>query len=141
MMTMTNIPSLPIPANHLGSASASGAPLSFPDNFSAGQLSRRDFMRLGVVATAAGILLPSTKPVAAQSMTSTERELLLLAIDAARNAGATGGKLIGAGGRGFLLLFSEPDSQSSVRKSLPELQEVTFSLTDKGSRIIFSSDQ
>lgn len=60
-----------------------GAPLHLPQD-----ISRRDFMRLSAAVAAAGILLPSTKPVAAQSMTSSERELLLHAIDVARSAGA-----------------------------------------------------
>lgn len=74
---------LPIPQNHRGSTSIAGAPLNLPQD-----ISRRDFMRLSAAVAAAGILLPSTKPVAAQSMTSSERELLLHAIDAARSAGA-----------------------------------------------------
>lgn len=74
---------LPIPQNHRGSTSLEGTPLILPAD-----LSRRDFMRLSAAVAAAGILLPSTKPVAAQSMTSSERELLLHAIDVARSAGA-----------------------------------------------------
>lgn len=74
---------LPIPQNHRGSASRAGTPLALPSN-----LSRRDFMRFSAAAAAAGILLPRSQPVAAQSMTSTERELLLHAIDVARSAGA-----------------------------------------------------
>tara|TARA_B110000305_G_scaffold25845_1_gene23625 strand:+ start:1645 stop:3246 length:1602 start_codon:yes stop_codon:yes gene_type:complete len=60
-----------------------GSPLHLPHD-----VSRRDFIRLSAAVATAGILLPSTKPVAAQTMTSSERELLLLAIDVARSAGA-----------------------------------------------------
>ncbi|MBT3531929.1 MAG: TldD/PmbA family protein [Gammaproteobacteria bacterium] len=84
---MNNI-KLPIPANHLGSATSTGTPIYLPGDSPINRLSRRDFMRLSTVAAAAGILLPSPMPVAAQSMTSTEQELLLHAIDAARSAGA-----------------------------------------------------
>ena len=52
-----------------------GSPLHLPHD-----VSWRDFIRLSAAVAAAGILLPSTKPVAAQTMTSSERELLLLAI-------------------------------------------------------------
>lgn len=45
-------------------------------------------MRFSAAAAAAGILLPRSQPVAAQSMTSLERELLLHAVDVARSAGA-----------------------------------------------------
>jgi D-glycero-alpha-D-manno-heptose-7-phosphate kinase len=55
----------------------------------------------------------------------------------ARDAGAVGGKLLGAGGGGFLLLFAEPDDQSAVRSALPELKEVTFRFEPLGTRVAF----
>ncbi|MBI3921265.1 MAG: hypothetical protein HY318_07600 [Armatimonadetes bacterium] len=55
----------------------------------------------------------------------------------ARKAGAVGGKLLGAGGGGFLLLFVEPDRREAVKEALPDLQEATFSFENEGSRIIF----
>jgi len=61
------------------------------------------------------------------------------AYQAARQAGARGGKLLGAGGRGFLCLYVEPEHQASVRSALPDLQEVPFSFSSAGSQIIFKS--
>lgn len=58
----------------------------------------------------------------------------------ARAAGARGGKLLGAGGRGFLCLFVEPAQQAAVRTALNGLAEVRFRFASEGSRIIFSSD-
>ena len=55
----------------------------------------------------------------------------------ARKAGAIGGKLLGAGGGGFLLLYVEPENQDCVRRTLPELREVTFAFENSGSTIIF----
>lgn len=55
----------------------------------------------------------------------------------ARQAGAIGGKLMGAGSGGFLLLYVEPYNQEAVRKALSEMREVTFNLEDQGSRLIF----
>jgi TldD protein len=78
---------IPLPINHLGSVTESGKPFVPQSPFGAPQLSRRDFMRLSAMAAGAGILLPAP-PAAAQSMSSTERELLALAMDAARSAGA-----------------------------------------------------
>jgi len=52
-------------------------------------------------------------------------------------AGAVGGKLLGAGGGGFLLLYVEPEKQDSVRSALSELLEVNFSFENNGSHIIF----
>ena len=55
----------------------------------------------------------------------------------ARNAGAIGGKLIGAGGGGFLLLFVPPTNQKKVREKLSKLVHVPFNFEREGSQIIF----
>jgi D-glycero-alpha-D-manno-heptose-7-phosphate kinase len=57
--------------------------------------------------------------------------------DRARSAGALGGKLTGAGGGGFLLLFVEPDKQSAVVRALDGLIHVPFEFESSGSQIIF----
>ncbi len=57
--------------------------------------------------------------------------------EAARRAGAIGGKICGAGGGGFLLLFVEPDRQSAVRKALSKYLCVPFRFENDGSRVIF----
>ena len=64
-----------------------------------------------------------------------------LAYATARAAGARGGKLLGAGGRGFLCLCTEPDRQPSVRSALRDLAEVRFRFSSKGSRIIFTDHE
>jgi D-glycero-alpha-D-manno-heptose-7-phosphate kinase len=55
----------------------------------------------------------------------------------ARAAGALGGKLLGAGGGGFLLLFVEPQNHESVRRALGDLYEVPFRFDQGGSRITY----
>ncbi len=55
----------------------------------------------------------------------------------ARKAGALGGKLLGAGGGGFILLFVPPERQARVRKQLNRLIEVPFEFEFSGSQIIF----
>ncbi|MBL8825977.1 MAG: GHMP kinase [Planctomycetaceae bacterium] len=57
--------------------------------------------------------------------------------DKARAAGAIGGKLLGAGGGGFLLFFVEPQNQSAVRRALAELHEVKIGFDQPGSRITY----
>ena len=57
--------------------------------------------------------------------------------EAALAAGALGGKITGAGGGGFLLLFVPPDRRHEVRESLPNLLHVPFSFEPTGSRVIF----
>lgn len=59
---------------------------------------------------------------------------------AARNAGAVGGKLLGAGGGGFLLLFVEPERRAAVRAALADLIEVPFAFENGGSQIIYHRD-
>jgi D-glycero-alpha-D-manno-heptose-7-phosphate kinase len=57
----------------------------------------------------------------------------------ARSASAVGGKLLGAGSGGFLLLYVEPKHQDNVRAALSDLQEVPFRFEGQGSTILFSS--
>jgi D-glycero-alpha-D-manno-heptose-7-phosphate kinase len=55
----------------------------------------------------------------------------------ARASGAIGGKLLGAGGGGFLLFFVEPQNQDAVIRSLGELYRVPFAFDSGGSRITY----
>jgi D-glycero-alpha-D-manno-heptose-7-phosphate kinase len=57
--------------------------------------------------------------------------------DTARAAGAIGGKLVGAGGGGFLLLFVDPSKQRDVREKLNGLIQIPFKFDFTGSQIIF----
>jgi len=59
------------------------------------------------------------------------------AYEAALASGALGGKLLGAGGCGFILLFVTPEKQPAVRNQLSHLQEVPFEFSHEGSLIIF----
>ena len=52
-------------------------------------------------------------------------------------AGALGGKLLGAGGGGFLLFFCEPHNQNKLRAELSELRELKFSLDPEGSKVVY----
>jgi D-glycero-alpha-D-manno-heptose-7-phosphate kinase len=55
----------------------------------------------------------------------------------ARENGAVGGKLLGAGGGGFMLLFAPPDRHARIREALGNLIHVPFSFESSGSQIIF----
>jgi D-glycero-alpha-D-manno-heptose-7-phosphate kinase len=55
----------------------------------------------------------------------------------ALEAGAVGGKLTGAGGGGFLLLFVPPDRQEAVRERLPGFIHVPIKIDFSGSQIIY----
>ncbi len=57
---------------------------------------------------------------------------------AARQAGALGGKVSGAGGGGFLLLYCPHQFQDKVRQALAGLQELPFNLENDGTKVIFN---
>ncbi|WP_411678489.1 GHMP kinase [Caproicibacter sp.] len=56
----------------------------------------------------------------------------------AKNAGALGGKILGAGGGGFMLLYVPAERQAAVEEALKDYRKVDFSFEPLGSRIIFS---
>jgi D-glycero-alpha-D-manno-heptose-7-phosphate kinase len=55
----------------------------------------------------------------------------------ARVAGAIGGKLLGAGGGGFLLLFAPPESHGDIVRALSDLQWKPFYFSPQGSKVIY----
>lgn len=60
--------------------------------------------------------------------------------DRAINAGALGGKILGAGGGGFLMLYCPMEKQDNVRRALYGLKETTVGLEPQGSKIIYIGD-
>ena len=60
------------------------------------------------------------------------------AVDRALEAGATGAKLTGAGGGGFLLVICPMERQRAVRESLADMQELPVKLDRLGSRIVLN---
>lgn len=59
------------------------------------------------------------------------------AINLAKKNGAMSGKILGAGGGGFLLIFSDPIYHQKIIESLDFLVHVPFSFEYEGSKIIF----
>jgi D-glycero-alpha-D-manno-heptose-7-phosphate kinase len=55
----------------------------------------------------------------------------------ALNAGALGGKLLGAGGGGFLMLYVEPHNQKAVCEALPDLYHLEFKFDTGGTCITY----
>lgn len=56
--------------------------------------------------------------------------------DAALNEGATGGKILGAGGGGFILFFAPPEKHSQIIKKLAHLTHVPFKFEYDGSSVV-----
>ena len=57
--------------------------------------------------------------------------------DLAVEAGAVGGKLLGAGGGGFLLFYVKPKNQISVKNALKDLTFTEFNFDNSGTKIIY----
>ncbi len=57
--------------------------------------------------------------------------------ETARKHGAIGGKILGAGGGGFLLLYAPTDRHDAIAAALPELERVSFRFEPQGSKIIY----
>ena len=55
----------------------------------------------------------------------------------AKNAGALGGKLLGAGGGGFLVFYVEKEKQKELKKSMGKLLHVPFEFEDVGSTVVY----
>ncbi len=68
-----------------------------------------------------------------QKVTTPEIDVLY---EMAMRAGATGGKILGAGGGGFLLIFARPEIQPYVRSALSHLIHVPFKFENSGSRVV-----
>ena len=60
--------------------------------------------------------------------------------DKAMQAGATGGKILGAGGGGFFLFYVPEEKQAAVREALADLQELPFAFEREGSKIIYMAE-
>ena len=60
--------------------------------------------------------------------------------DIAIRKGAVGGKILGAGGGGFMLFFVRPDEKEKVREGLKKLVEVPFRFDTIGSKVIYNME-
>lgn len=56
-------------------------------------------------------------------------------------AGALGGKLLGAGGGGFLVFYVQPEHQKDVKEAMKDLMYIPFSFEDGGTRVIHYSPE
>ena len=57
--------------------------------------------------------------------------------DAGKNAGALGGKLLGAGGGGFLVFYVQPEKQDAVMEAMKDLLYIPFEFENSGTRVIY----
>jgi D-glycero-alpha-D-manno-heptose-7-phosphate kinase len=59
----------------------------------------------------------------------------------ARKHGAIGGKILGAGGGGFLLLYAHPEYHPAIVSALAELSPVKFRFEPQGSKIVYIEER
>ena len=62
-----------------------------------------------------------------------------LMYEKAKKAGAIGGKIIGAGGGGFLLIVFPANKRAVIREALKDYKELPFRFSDSGSKVIFNN--
>ena len=84
-----------------------------------------------------GRLLDKTWKLKKQTGSSISKDSIDEFYERGIKAGALGGKLLGAGGGGFLLFYVQKDMQDAVRKELEDLMEVPFNFEDGGTRVIY----
>jgi len=107
----------------------------------------REMKRLAVLARAAicvgefdefGLLLHQGWELKKQMASRVTNPSIDDLYETARKAGALGGKITGAGGGGFLLLYCPLHRQDKVRNALRELHELPFNLECDGTKVIFN---
>ena len=87
-------------------------------------------------AEAIGALLHRNYELKLQAAPGTSNEEIDAIYDSAREAGAWGGKLLGAGGGGFFLISAAPESHAAVRKALSDYREIPFRFAARGTHLL-----
>ena len=88
-----------------------------------------------------GRLLDTTWKLKRQTGTKISTNSIDILYNQGIQAGALGGKLLGAGGGGFLLFYVEPDKQKFVKKAMSNLMYVPFEFENGGCRVIHFSPE
>ena len=84
-----------------------------------------------------GRLLDKTWKLKRQTGSNISKDSIDAFYERGMKAGALGGKLLGAGGGGFLLFYVQKDKQDAVRQELKELMEVPFNFEEGGTRVVY----
>lgn len=83
-----------------------------------------------------GRLLDTTWKLKRQTGGSVSTNSIDALYDKGIKAGALGGKLLGAGGGGFLVFYVQPDKQESVKKAMSDLMYIPFEFENGGTQVI-----
>ncbi len=83
-----------------------------------------------------GRLLHATWELKRQNGSKVSTEAIDILYQRGIDAGAIGGKLLGAGGGGFLIFYVEPDKKEAVKREMSDLLHIPFAFENSGSQII-----
>lgn len=83
-----------------------------------------------------GRLLDHTWKLKRQTGSKVSTNDIDILYEKAMQAGALGGKLLGAGGGGFLIFYVQPNYQNSVRWAMRDLMHIPFAFENGGTRVI-----
>lgn len=85
-----------------------------------------------------GQMLDTTWKIKKKFATGVTNEIIDRMYETTMDSGALGGKILGAGGGGFLLTYVHEDKQTKVREAMRQYKEVPFLFEPMGSHIIFA---
>ncbi len=88
-----------------------------------------------------GYLLDHTWKLKRQTGNKISTDSIDLAYEAGIKAGALGGKILGAGGGGFLIFYVEPEHQNAVKAAMENLLYIPFEFENDGTRVIHYSPE
>lgn len=88
-----------------------------------------------------GRLLDTTWKLKRQTGSSVSTDGIDRLYERGRKAGALGGKLLGAGGGGFLVFYVQPQYQEAVKRAMSDLMYIPFEFENGGTRIIHYSPE
>lgn len=100
----------------------------------------RDILQGGVRLAQIGEILHEGWLLKRQLASNISNQSIDECYERAIKAGALGGKILGAGGGGFLLVFVEWQNQGRVEEALADMKQIPISFDPQGSRIIYVSD-
>lgn len=83
-----------------------------------------------------GRMLDHTWKLKRQTGSAVSTENIDLLYEKGMEAGALGGKLLGAGGGGFLVFYVQPEKQEAVKRAMRNLMHIPFEFEDGGTRVI-----
>lgn len=83
-----------------------------------------------------GRLLDVTWKLKRQTGAAVSTNTIDILYEKGMEAGALGGKLLGAGGGGFLVFYVQPEKQDSLRRAMRDLMYIPFKFEDGGTRVI-----